>query len=565
MMAKNNTNVRRIDYLAVKASGLLADTAEDSRAELLHKLLFGKERWESALGPFLQVVRHLSLAITNPLGGCIFLASSSPTEANTTYDVDGFSTLLRMALFSLRFVAALQGVAVLAAESQVVVVHYLLLVQELVKDNLTVPGSNDLWAEHSEEVEAEMVEFSSEVQQWVFSVLRGDTTHAVPLAVVERLTEGCGGADAASFFAARALSSVLSELWESDPFFREKAVAWAESTDVWKSPDVIRCVGMLTASIGVLTQSKKERVWNGIINTVLGVSFANAANTGLRLLVLLNAALPDADEGTASIPQPRAMFLVKHLLSWVDEDNEDIEFSPGLIVEIAKALESVLPVVKGMYGEHWQGVLNFIRDCWEGSTALDEFQLPMVASTLRVFQVVKGLKEENEDLEEAWEEGRDGLYSRLIQLLLKSGRPDTMHQPRAIVNTQIARQLRDIDVGVVEDLGAVYSLLGTQARAIQTAAFDILHRYIPTTQEQLSIDTALEKELVVQLPSEILSLIISAPVVPLDLELPIPLRSYILSWLLVFDHFQNAVSCVPVLQMLFAHTWVVVQAQVALC
>jgi hypothetical protein len=32
-----------------------------------------------------------------------------------------------------------------------------------------------------------------------------------------------------------------------------------------------------------------------------------------------------------------------------------------------------------------------------------------------------------------------------------------MHQPRKIVNTQIARQLRDIDVSLVEDLGAVSS------------------------------------------------------------------------------------------------------------
>lgn len=124
-----------------------------------------------------------------------------------------------------------------------------------------------------------------------------------------------------------------------------------------------------------------------------------------------------------------------------------------------------------------------------------------------------------------------------------------MHQPRSIVNTQIARQLRDIDVTMVEDLSSVYPLLGTQSRSIQKAAFDILHRYIPTAQEQISVDVALSAEAAssLQLPPEILSMIIEAPELPEDAdieqanEVPIAVRGYLLSWILIFDHFQNAV------------------------
>ena len=172
----------------------------------------------------------------------------------------------------------------------------------------------------------------------------------------------------------------------------------------------------------------------------------------------------------------------------------------------------------------------------------------MVSATLRLFQVLKGLVGENDDLDDAWAENKAGLYSRLITLLQNSGRSDAMHQPMGIVNTQIARQLRNVDVAHVPDLGAVYPLLGTQSRPIQKVAFDILHRYIPTTQEQLSVDVALSADAAesLQLPPEILSMIIEAPepeddmVIEFAREMPIAIRGYLLSWILVYDHFENA-------------------------
>jgi hypothetical protein len=90
--------------------------------------------------------------------------------------------------------------------------------------------------------------------------------------------------------------------------------------------------------------------------------------------------------------------------------------------------------------------------------------------------------------------------------------------------------------------------LGTQSRPIQKAAFDILHQYIPTQQEQLSVDVALSADLAssLQLPAEILSLVIEAPELPDDHEIetanemPIAVRGYLLSWILIFDHFENA-------------------------
>jgi hypothetical protein len=81
--------------------------------------------------------------------------------------------------------------------------------------------------------------------------------------------------------------------------------------------------------------------------------------------VLLNAVLPNVDEGSASIPVPRAMFLTKHLLEWMEASCDAVNLSIGLIVESTKILRCIFPIVKEMYGEHWDSVFRFISYCWE--------------------------------------------------------------------------------------------------------------------------------------------------------------------------------------------------------
>jgi hypothetical protein len=91
----------------------------------------------------------------------------------------------------------------------------------------------------------------------------------------------------------------------------------------------------------------------------------------------------------------------------------------------------------------------------------------------------------------------------------------------------------------------LYPLLYVESQPVQQTAFDILHKQIPAAQEQISIDVALSKT-TARLPEELLSLIIEAPTVAaladvdFDRSIPLSLRGYLLSWLLVFDHIEHA-------------------------
>lgn len=99
----------------------------------------------------------------------------------------------------------------------------------------------------------------------------------------------------------------------------------------------------------------------------------------------------------------------------------------------------------------------------------------------------------------------------------------------------------------IESTEELFPLLYVESQPVQQTAFDILHKQIPAAQEQISIDTALEKT-TARLPEELLSLILEAPTVAalgdadFERSIPLPLRGYLLSWLLVFDHLAHAVS-----------------------
>lgn len=92
----------------------------------------------------------------------------------------------------------------------------------------------------------------------------------------------------------------------------------------------------------------------------------------------------------------------------------------------------------------------------------------------------------------------------------------------------------------------IYPLLYAESRPLQQVAFEILHRQIPKAQEDISIDAALDKKQR-HLPDELLSMIIAAPFsyIPdaqgLEQAMALPLRGYLLSWILIFDHFHNSV------------------------
>lgn len=111
----------------------------------------------------------------------------------------------------------------------------------------------------------------------------------------------------------------------------------------------------------------------------------------------------------------------------------------------------------------------------------------------------------------------------------------------------LRRLINTIPIEKLEDVSGVFYLLTAHSRAVQRTAYTILHRYIPHAQEQVSFDVALSKT-AVSLPDELMSLLIETPSMQAvqessgDDKMWTSMRSYLLSWKVLFDHFSNAVS-----------------------
>lgn len=123
---------------------------------------------------------------------------------------------------------------------------------------------------------------------------------------------------------------------------------------------------------------------------------------------------------------------------------------------------------------------------------------------------------------------------------------DVDNGPRHKVNISLAHLLQDFSHKISSGLTELYAIVGYESFALQLAAYHILHYQIPNAQGQISLDKALEKGFYAKLPDELLSLIVVAPG-PSELDgadlltaEPHALRSYLLSWKLIFDHWTNS-------------------------
>lgn len=549
--------------LAEKARDLINRAPESERAGLAERLLFTEEYWRSVLRPFLRCVRNVSLAITNVVGGCVFLVADdvagdgADTEL-VVRDGQGVSSALRMGVFTVEFLKAV-GVfdrstadifSGVSEEARVNLFFYLTLVLEIAKDNIGIGGANDLWTGCSAEVEVEVEEFVSNAQLLISNWLKEG--ELVVYLAVDRLMEASLQRTATGFYAARVLVRLIADLTEYQQTSVERAQGWIKSVNVRKDTDVFRCAAILTGLAESLEHSgDADRLRNELASDLTGVPVANAGEEGLRKLIYLNAVLPKPGEEVAPLPPQRAIFLVKHLLAWFEDEEFTMDPNPAVIAEAAKVFACVLPAVKGLYGEHWQTLCDFVVNCWQMCCVqMGEQDIPVTFATLKLFQTLRSLRKENDDIEDAWNNSLVPLYSGLTDLLRSSLQTDERHQPRNLCNALMARQTKTMDLKYLEGPSEIYPLLNVRSRPIQEAAFGILHRHIPSVQEQVSIDAAFSREetFQLQLPAELLSLVLEPPTMgsveglSFARGMPLVLRGYLLTWILIFDHFENSVS-----------------------
>ncbi|KAI9765177.1 MAG: hypothetical protein M1840_007770 [Geoglossum simile] len=560
-----------IQSLVGRAQKLLEDSPPESSRQLVDHLLPRPPQWEAAIEPFLYIPPKPSLAITDPLAGCVHLVErSGNTDSSLAMDLprdsNGYSTAIRIASYTTRLLKANDVFSSLDQDNQIAIFKGIVLIMQLANDNLGLAGANHLWTQYSSDVEEDILGFISDSHGIIVKLLRAGLGG---LALQPHAQDGFwvsaapGVMSTRSFYLARASSLVYSELVELSGFKLSDAPAWIETlAEYRKNGDIFSASAMLSGiSQPIAISREPERLRDRLISDLSGHDVRGDAEKGLRDLILLNGILADVDETATSLPQRRVIIFVKHVTTWFEinpsANATAIPEKPGpLAAEVSKVLASLLPQVKDMYDSFWVWVLDFLDHVWSRVGSPDvsklawnlvpEDHLPVIHATLKLYAVLDSIRTANMDLGNEWTSHSWTLAKCLFRLLkISPNVPDDFHQPLKVVNSLLSRQILALPSDRIVPPDELYPLLCMESRAVQQTAFEVLHRHIPRAQENISLNAALDKT-TVRLPEELLSLVLGAPTLgdfegsDFERSKPLLLRGYLLSWSLVFDHFSNA-------------------------
>ncbi|KAI0478868.1 hypothetical protein GGR56DRAFT_632310 [Xylariaceae sp. FL0804] len=517
----------------------------------LAALIPDSDIWRRELSILLEETPDPSLALTSSLGGAYFVPVTSATTPNTSSsrDQNGCSIPGRMALYTANLLSAGFG-SRLTMSAKVDIIINLSLTADLTTDQLTVMSESKVWHSlESNETQSDAESLISSSRKAVINMIEGgnDWLHGsgsvqsrLVHEVVQRLVEDSKTPSPMGLYCARALGELLSDLTERYGF-SSHGEQWLANMDILKSSTSTVLPGVaVLGGLGEAVAASRTvgHFCNRLISDVAGAKLGEEKS--LIALVLLDACMQVYDVGELPVANNRLVFAVKQITTWFETPDElDYRFA----AEACRCLQYLLPCIKDVYGPYWEKTIDFCIHLWTKQIIQSlDCRLPEIHASLRLMSNLEALQEPNDDLTEALQASSDKRSAALMELLKLPRVKFT--QPLEIVDSMVCRQVEKLPLHHIKDLSDLYGLVASDSRPIQTASFTILSKALPAAQEQLSVDVLLEKK-DARLPDELLSLLLDAPTLDaysddILARFPTPIRSYLLSWHLVFDAFQAA-------------------------
>ncbi|KAF2967544.1 hypothetical protein GQX73_g6050 [Xylaria multiplex] len=538
---------------AVQAQETLrASTQDGSTSTESFNLLPNCKTWSQQLSILLQNTPSPSLALTNSLGGSCFLATDQHrgTNDNLQRDARGCSIPGRMALYIYKLASSGFSFDGTDFSVRIDLVINLSLTVELAADQLTMKGENGVWSSvSSQDALLDLENMVAFTQNYIIGMAEraqgwcdGSGTEEARLlqAVIGKLTEESRKLSPSGFYCARSMHNILQALTERHGF-PSSGEQWLADTDCLKSSrSTIFPAAALLGGLGetLSTSRTVNNFCNRLVSDIAGAKLGDEKS--LITMVLLNLCMQIYDIGELPVANNRLVFAVKQITSWLDTPED---FDNAFAAEACRCLQRLLPCIKDVYGSYWEKAIDFCIYLWtKPSTQSLDARLPELHASLRLMAILQSLEDPNDDLIDVLETSAQRKSAALIDLLKLPRENHT--QPLEIVDSILCRQVEKLPLQDYDDLSELYGLVASESRAIQTAAFSILNKALPVVQEKLSVDVLLEKQ-DARLPDELLSLLLDAPTLdsyPDETisQFPTPVRSYLLSWHLVFDAFRAA-------------------------
>ncbi|KAF3935954.1 hypothetical protein ABW19_dt0203801 [Dactylella cylindrospora] len=389
-----------------------------------------------------------------------------------------------------------------------------------------------------------------------------------------------------AYYHARALRSLVGVLRHKG-LTGKNAVMWVDALEIGKKKDAISTLRDAAVLSGLRDDEftvapSVVQLRNRLISDISGIEAEDAIEKAFPKLLLLNEIwTSDSVENPTDVPAQRGLLLLKKVLGWLSEELPPEVLgmqSPGLLCAIMRMSKKVLPSLRKLQGSHWKDLLAALEYSFSALCNSLGDTVAVLLSTFSVYETVKEIiainhedEYANDDLTEQWEWFLPRFYRIWLTLLTDIAAPlqnEAFKQycsalSRALMNMplkylddpaavgpqpSISREDRDEEDDQRPSTEKLYHLLGGNTDDVQGVTFNLLHRRIPLLQEQISIDAALSKDeaFEVQLPDELLSLLLDPPLLDADAVLDPKLfnqlelqriQGYLSSWVLAYDHF----------------------------
>ncbi|KAI0477955.1 hypothetical protein F4859DRAFT_43090 [Xylaria cf. heliscus] len=549
----NSLSVDTLVQQAMQAEEILrASTQNGDFSTQILALLPNAAIWRQQLSILFQETPNPSLTLTNSLGGSNFLMTGQPVrvDMNVQRDAQGCSIPGRMALYITKLASSGFDFSVVDFSTRVDLIIYLSLTVELAADQLTMLSEDGVWRSISSiDVQLVLEGLVTSTQRYIIGMAEdaqgwrdgtGTVTSRLVHAIIEKLIEESRTLSPLGFYSARSLQNILQALTERHGF-PSSAEQWLLDTDCFKSsPSTIFPAAAMLAGLGETVSTSKtiNNFCNRLVSDIAGAKLGQERS--LIILILFNLCTQVYGVGELPVANNRIVFAVKQITSWLDTPED---FENSFATEACRCLQRLLPCIKDVYGSYWEKGVDFCIYLWtKPSTEPLDARLPEIHASLRLMATLRSLEEPNDDLLDVLDTSAEKISAALIDLLKLPREKQT--QPLEIVDAILSRQVEKLPLQHYDGLSELYGLVASESRAIQTAAFAILTKALPAVQGNLSVDVLLEKQ-DARLPDELLSLLLGAPTLDsypdtIMAQFPTPVRSYLLSWHLVFDAFQAA-------------------------
>ncbi|KAE8336618.1 hypothetical protein BDV24DRAFT_109510 [Aspergillus arachidicola] len=546
----NNVNEESLSIgsLLNVAEEFLHSSKPEDLKKVLTDILPSRQNWVDALEPFLALPPRLSTAITSPLKGTVHIIDRHISdESRRRYetvprDSSHCSSALRLAYFTIRTLSSSDITSQLGVEELQTLFYYVPLAVQLIDDDLSIDNCNGITGVLLPEQREDYMELVNDgrslINRWAH--LEESVVPSIT-AFWESKLESLTGTSPADYRVGEAFVKIMEGQDSVNSKSSEEVAKLCKDVRTANAIRSASWVAILRQSI--LSNPAGTRLCNELVAESTGLRPHDERKDGLRKLSLLNLLVVGLEEVIESIPTQRVVFLVKHLVQCLQSEN----ISLSVKSEVFQTLSFALPCIHEMYGSHWEDCMDALSTTWREASGSDE-ALPVLLGSFRLFarlRSIVGNEDSNDDVKDAWSDRKAGLFNDLTATIKEFDSSITFYQPRDVTVDLLCRLINSISIESLEDVSRIFPLLNAQSRAVQRAAYTVLHRYIPSVQEQVSFDVALSKT-AVKLPDELLSLLLEAPTMDSislsygDDKVWSGIRSYLLSWKIIFDHFVSA-------------------------